>query len=431
MDSRLKRIAIFGCVSMVLVLVIVVLLFNGISEKKESAVGSNTDGTASSASGTSTGFSNPSVNAVHGQVGNDLQGFLNDSTFFDPDKNEFLDGVMDMTNRLSIFTTSVEKDIRIQVLDYLGNLVKGKSFNIRLTDKEGNRSEYKDLDQDGVIYVGDLTAGNYEVELEPITGYKVPTNSTTVRVKEKVEYVVIDDISLLIKTEADIDAALEDSRVNEANSSADKTEMVSLQFGGSRRKVGIDVSKYQGDIDWEKVAAAGVEFVIIRAGYRGSVTGAIVKDPLFEQNIKGAEAAGLEVGVYFFTQAISEAEAVEEASAVITMVAPYKLKLPIYIDTEGAGGNGRADGLDAETRTEVCDAFCRTCVNAGYNGGVYASRYWLYNNLFMDRLNKYEVWLAEYVSVPKYTGYYTMWQHSSKGKIDGINGNVDLDIYYY
>ena len=121
----------------------------------------------------------------------------------------------------------------------------------------------------------------------------------------------------------------------------------------------------------------------------------------------------------------------EEASAVVSMVSDYELKLPIYIDSEGAGGNGRADGLNKETRTLVCEAFCQTAKNAGYNSGVYASRNWLYNNLDMSRLEKFEVWDAEYVSVPKYTGYYTMWQHSSKGKVDGIQGNVDLDIYYY
>ena len=144
-----------------------------------------------------------------------------------------------------------------------------------------------------------------------------------------------------------------------------------------------------------------------------------------------AKAAGLKLGVYFFTQAVNEAEAVEEASAVVSLVQDYELKLPIYIDIESAGGNGRADGLDKETRTLVGDAFCRTCKNAGYNSGVYACRYWLYNNLDMSVLEKYEVWDAVYVSVPQYTGYYTMWQHSSKGQIDGINGNVDLDIYYY
>lgn len=426
MDSKLKRLSIIGCISVALLLIIIVIQSNG---GLHAITGSgNSVGQNSVSQPDSVSSQQIEVTDV---VGDNLSAFLYDSTFFDPERNDFLEAAMDMSNRLSILTTSVEKDLRIQVIDFEGALVEGKSFVVRVTDSEGEDAEYKDLDQDGVIYVGSLNSGNYEVQLLPIDGYKVPTNSTTVRVKERVEYVPIEDISLLIKTEEQIDAELEDSRVAEAASAADKTEKVTLQFGGTRQKVGIDVSKYQGDIDWDKVAAAGVEFVIIRAGYRGSVTGALVEDPCFVQNIRGALAAGLEVGIYFFTQATTEAEAVEEASAVIAMVQEYEIKLPIYIDTEGAGGSGRADGLDVATRTMVCEAFCRTVVNAGYNAGVYASRYWLNNNLTMSSLDKYEVWLAEYTAIPKYTGYYTMWQHSSKGHVDGIEGNVDLDIYYY
>jgi len=439
MDSRLKKLSIIGCLGVVVLLLIIVVYSNGgitsllnankAGQNDTSTTNQVADGAAANASGTAVNDSGTTY--FTGQVGDDLDGFLTDTTFFDQERDEFLENASDMSNRLSILTTSVEKDLRVQVIDYGGDLVKDQSFSIRLTDSTGNTSEYKDLDKDGVIYAGSLKSGDYQVQLLPIDGYKVPTTATTVRVKEKVEYVAIEDIALLIKTEAEIDAEAEDTAVAEAAAEADKNQMVKLKPGGTRQKVGIDVSKYQGDIDWEKVAAAGVQFVIIRAGYRGSVTGALVEDPNFVQNIRGALAAGLEVGVYFFTQAVNETEAVEEASAVVSMVREYDIKLPIYIDTEGAGGNGRADGLDKETRTQVCDAFCRTAKNAGYNSGVYASRSWLYNNLDMSVLDKYEIWDAEWVSVPQYTGYYTMWQYSSKGSIDGIVGNVDLDIYYY
>lgn len=435
MDSRLKRVSIFLCLAMIAVLALVVIYANGGFSKLFQGSGAEVQPAGSTATvqvseGSKEGTSTLTEKEP-GQVGDDLSAFLSDTTFFDPERNEFLENALDMSNRLSILTTSIEKDLRIQVIDYEGRLVKGEAFELEITDSLGEASIYKDIDKDGVVYAGSLKAGNYEVELLPLEGYKVPTNSTTVRVKDKVEYVAIADISLLIKTEADIDAMAEDTAVLEAESTADRTEMITLQFGGTRTKAGIDVSKYQGDIDWDKVAAAGVEFAIIRAGYRGSVTGAIVEDPYFVANIKGAIAAGLEVGVYFFTQAITETEAVEEASAVISMISEYDVRLPIYIDTEGAGGNGRADGLDVSTRTMVCEAFCRTIVNAGYNGGVYACRNWLYNYLDTSKLEKYEIWDAEYVSIPQYKGYYTMWQHSSKGTVDGIVGNVDLDIYYY
>jgi GH25 family lysozyme M1 (1,4-beta-N-acetylmuramidase) len=251
-----------------------------------------------------------------------------------------------------------------------------------------------------------------------------------VRVKDKVEYLAIDDISLLIKTEADIDAEAEDSGLKDALSDADKTENSAFKKSGSGTKLGIDVSKWNGDIDWRKVKDAGVEFAIIRAGYRGSVTGSIVVDPYFEYNMKEAASAGVSAGVYFFTQAVNEVEAVEEASAVIELIKKYNIEFPIYIDTEGAGGNGRADALDKETRTLVCEAFCRTIENAGYKAGVYASRNWYYNNLETSGLERYQIWLAEYRSAPLYQGYYNMWQYTSKGKIDGIEGNVDLDIFY-
>ena len=173
-----------------------------------------------------------------------------------------------------------------------------------------------------------------------------------------------------------------------------------------------------------------MEYAIIRVGYRGSVTGSIIEDPYFEANIKGAIKSGIKVGVYFFTQAVNEVEAVEEASAVINRIKGYQLDYPIFIDTEGAGGNGRADGLGAEDRTLVCEAFCRTIANAGYQAGVYASRNWYNNNLDTERLDDYYIWLAEYRSVPLYQGYYQMWQYTSKGKVDGIEGKVDMNIAY-
>lgn len=158
--------------------------------------------------------------------------------------------------------------------------------------------------------------------------------------------------------------------------------------------------------------------------------GSLVVDPYFEANIKAATMAGVKVGVYFFTQAINEVEAVEEASMVLELVREYSLDYPIFIDTEGAGGNGRADMLSVEERTLVCDAFCRTVENAGGEAGVYASRNWYYNRIDASKLENYCIWLAEYRSAPLYDGYYNMWQYTSKGTVDGIEGNVDMNISY-
>lgn len=416
MDSKWKRTAI--CVSACMCLLLFLLvLFTNLPQRK----GTADAGGAVTSAGTQT-----DQDTGAGQQGADksnLSAFLQDEYFFDRDTKE-TDRLYDETNRLSLIVTSVEKDLRVQIVDRENKPVEGESFYITLDGKD----EYKDLDKDGVIYIGDLPAGEYEVALKPISGYRTPLSATDVRVKDKVEYVAIDDISLLIKTEAEIDAEAEDSA--EANTDGDDTEIRQTSGVSKTGVLGIDVSKWQKEIDWDKVKNEGVDFAIIRCGYRGSVTGSLVEDPYFEQNIKGARAAGIKVGVYFFTQAVNEVEAVEEASMVISLVRDYELQYPVFIDTEGAGGNGRADSLNVEERTAVCEAFCTTVKNAGLEAGVYASRNWYNNKLTASTLESYAIWLAEYRSVPLYQGYYQMWQYTSKGKINGINGNVDLNVSY-
>ena len=191
---------------------------------------------------------------------------------------------------------------------------------------------------------------------------------------------------------------------------------------------GIDVSRHNGNIDWNAVKASGVDYVIIRCGYRGSSTGVLIEDQTFRTNIKGATAAGLKVGVYVFSQAINEVEAVKEASLAVSLVKGYNLTYPIFIDTESSGG--RADGIDKATRTAVVNAFCQTVASAGYKPGIYASKTWFEDRLNMSAIGNYKIWLAQYAATPTYNGRYDMWQYSSKGKISGINGNVDLNYSY-
>lgn len=424
MDSRLRRLAILGSLAVILLASLLVLFTN--EGKRQNNEGNQPAGVPHTQP--SSGDEDQTAETVYreGQIGDDLSAFLQDNTFFDQEKNPVLEAAQNLQNRLSLVVTSVEKDLRIQIVDTEGNPVSGESFFVSL---EG-LGEYKDLDQDGIIYIADLDAGEYYVELLPAEGYQVPANETRVKVKEKVEYLAIEDISLLIRTEEEIDAEAEDTGVPEAIEDADKTEITRLQTATGNSHVGIDVSKWNGDIDWDKVKNAGVEFAIIRAGYRGSVTGTLVEDPYYRTNMKGAAASGIPTGVYFFTQAVNEVEAVEEASAVIKLLQEYQVTYPVFIDTESAGGNGRADQLDVETRTLVCEAFCRTIENAGYKAGVYGSRNWYNNRLQAAQLEKYHIWLAEYRSVPLYQGYYQMWQYTSRGKIDGITGNVDMNISY-
>lgn len=416
MDSKLKRLTVLAAASITMLTILAVLLLN--QNQRGSTQGmAETEPEWAEQQNTGAVYEN-------GQIGNDLSAFMEDETFFDPETNSFLESLYAEQNRLSLIVTSVERDLRIQIVDNENNPVTGESFFVTL---EG-MGEYKDLDKDGIIYIGGLSSGDYTVSLNPIEGYNVPGGSTRVRVKEKVEYVVIDDISLLLKTEADINAEAEDTA--QAIEDADKTEIKKAQAVTGNAVLGIDVSKWQGEIDWDKVKNDGIDFAIIRCGYRGSATGSLVEDPYFEQNIKGAAAAGIKVGVYFFSQAVNEVEAVEEASAAVRLIKDYELQYPVFIDTESAGGDGRADSLDVKTRTAVCEAFCSTIENAGYEAGVYASRNWYNKNLETASLEPYIIWLAEYRSVPLYQGYYHMWQYTSKGKVDGIDGKVDMNISY-
>lgn len=440
MDSKIKRRAILISAGAILLVVLVTLLGNTsrwkrylqnqketesetpseidpLEEETEENVGEDAGNFAEA------GFAgaDPAL-----RVGSDLRGFLHDETFFDKELSSYEKKMSAPDEKsLSLVTTSVERDLRIQMLDGAGNIVTGVPFVLNLKE-QGN---YIDQDKDGVIYISGLSAGEYEVSLTEAGEFETP-KPTVVSVRDKVVYTAIPDITLLMKTEADIRAAEEDTEEKGAEADADDTEIVDVRETGEEAQMGIDVSKWNGEIDWDRVQNAGINFAIIRCGYRGSSTGALVVDPYFAQNIQGALAAGLKVGVYFFTQATNEVEAVEEASMALALCEDYKITYPIFIDSEGAGGNGRADGLDMETRTKVCQAFCETVEDAGYASGIYGNRTWFRTKLRMDALSDHLIWLAEYREKPIYGGNYHFWQYTSSGNVDGIEGRVDLDVSY-
>ncbi len=198
---------------------------------------------------------------------------------------------------------------------------------------------------------------------------------------------------------------------------------------------GIDVSKYQYNIDWQAVADDGIDYAIVRVGFRGyGESGVLAMDTMYETNMEGALDAGLDVGVYFFTQALNEREAVEEAQYVLEHLEGYDLRMPVYIDIENVeGAVGRLDSaeLSNEELTAICDAFCSTIEEAGYRAGVYANKYWLTSLLDDEYLaSKYEIWLANYTTETTYEGDYEAWQYTSQGNVEGIEVLVDRDVYY-
>lgn len=207
-----------------------------------------------------------------------------------------------------------------------------------------------------------------------------------------------------------------------------------VEDGKTVSKVGIDVSYYQGDIDWEKVKASGVDFVIIRLGFRGyGQAGKLVIDGFYEENIKEAKEAGLDVGVYFFTQAITVEEAIEEAEFVIENLKDYDLEYPVYIDTESVSASDARTTLANLSKKElsnICIAFCERIRQEGYEAGIYANKGWFLRQLDMEMLEDYEKWFAHYTDTTDWPFNFKMWQYSCEGKIDGIKGDTDINIYF-
>ncbi|WP_022778455.1 GH25 family lysozyme [Butyrivibrio sp. AE3009] len=390
---------------------------------------------------------------------------------------------------VDISLRSIQKDLKIKFSDSeTGKLIDKVPFTVSVKSSEGTNI-YDDTDRDGIIYIPTVPTGDITVFMSDITEgdatYRA-SKSQTITVAEKIQYAKI-DVSDEIKTEDQVNVAEEDTKVQDVDEttggadgkssdaaaetatepqesydediSEDAEDLIAqieeeagaaeisrqAQSGTIDRPAepeqpsneeveqahagtkGIDVSKHNGNIDWGAVKGAGIDFAIIRCGYRGSSSGALIVDPMFSANINGAKNAGLNVGVYFFSQAVNEAEAVEEASMVLELISPYSLQYPVYIDVEKS--NGRGDAISADERTAVTRAFLSTIQNAGYSCGVYSNKLWFENRINTGSLLDYKIWLAQYVDLPTYTATrYDMWQYTSKGQVPGIGGNVDMNV---
>lgn len=201
-----------------------------------------------------------------------------------------------------------------------------------------------------------------------------------------------------------------------------------LRYADRTHMVGVDVSEHQGAIDWAAVTNAGAEFAILRLGYRGSTVGDLYIDEHFYENLQGAKENGLAVGVYFFSQAKDEAEAREEAEFVISTLAEQELELPIFYDWEFIGG--RIESERAIPMTQCAEAFCQTVLSRGYEAGVYFNQTYGKEYLDLFALKDYTLWLAEYDTTPDYEYHFDCLQYTDSGTLDGIDGTVDLDIYF-
>lgn len=204
--------------------------------------------------------------------------------------------------------------------------------------------------------------------------------------------------------------------------------------GDERYRVrgGVDVSEYQGIVDWEQVKAAGYEFAMLRIGYRGyGAAGNLCVDEMFHENIDGAKAAGLDVGVYIFSQAVNEKETLEEIALVLENLDGYELDLPVVFDPERIHyDEARTDEVSGEQFTKNAVLFCEKMKEAGYQPMIYSNLIWEAFEFDMKELEAYSIWYADYEPVPQTPYQFTFWQYSEKGQVDGIEGNVDLDVQF-
>ena len=190
-------------------------------------------------------------------------------------------------------------------------------------------------------------------------------------------------------------------------------------------KKGIDVSEFQGKIDWEKVKNDGIEFAILRCGYGMDFSNQ--DDVEYERNANECERLGIPYGVYLMSYANTVEKARSEAEHVLRLIEGRKISLGVWYDIED---NGTSGAINKETLTNIINTFCNTIKNAGYKVGVYANLNWLENKIEKTIKDNYDIWVAQYYSKCEYEGKYIMWQHTSSGKVNGISTNVDMNILY-
>ncbi len=264
------------------------------------------------------------------------------------------------------------------------------------------------------------------------TGMSIGTH--TVTVYEKSRYGdIIGGVGATFVVYTDVVVNPTNPSTNSNNNSLPNTAPVVNNTNVSGSK-GIDVSQFQGAINWKSVAGSGIKYAMIRAGYRGYGNGGLAEDTKFKKNFGEAVANGLKVGVYFYSAAINSTEAKKDAEYVINLLRKYgyqnQVSMPIAIDLELVSGvNTRDKNLSKQVRTSIANTFCQTITSYGYTPMVYACKSFLNDNLYANQI-PYDIWVAQYNSKCTYNGRYTIWQYTSSGKVSGINGNVDCNICY-
>lgn len=230
---------------------------------------------------------------------------------------------------------------------------------------------------------------------------------------------------------SDIDTSLAPNSFKSGSYDKDSNSEITYSENGQViSHKGIDVSKYQGDIDFSKVRASGVEFAMLRCGYRSYGSGILTEDSSFKNNAENALTNNVDIGIYFFSQAVNKEEAIEEAKFVLDMIRPYKITYPVAIDIEDVEDDYRQQNLSKQELTDVIITFCEEIRKEGYTPMIYSNIRCFDSKVELNRLEDYEKWFAGYDTSPYFPYALSMWQYTDSGKIDGIEGNVDLNISY-
>jgi GH25 family lysozyme M1 (1,4-beta-N-acetylmuramidase) len=226
-----------------------------------------------------------------------------------------------------------------------------------------------------------------------------------------------------------INKALKKNSYSETGFQKENGIMHYYENGRDISYAGVDISKNSGTVDFEALKKSGISFVMIKLGSRGYDTGKVTLDSSFVTNIQGAEAAGLGVGIYFYSQAVSEAEATEEVNFILQNLKGYTITYPVVMDMElVANDTARTDKLSAADKTRVAATFMSGVQAAGYIPAVYGNKEWLLTKINLQSIGQSKVWLSQPGDIPDYPYQFVMWQYSTGGKVNGISGNADLDI---
>ena len=336
---------------------------------------------------------------------------------------------------LSVSGFSTERDLYIVVRDEDGRPVTGESFALMLAYPDGSGRSLR-TGTDGTLYLHDLEPGRYALDLTATAAYAAPRAEVEVldRAPAATEPAAPGDLGW---REIDGQTFYLDSRgrpLTGLRQIGGKLYYFNLH-GVRADALGIDVSYHNLGVNWPAVKAQGVDFVILRLGYRGWETGLLWDDVRFRQNLEGVKAAGLALGVYVYSTAVSAEEAVQEAQLVLARLGGVRLEYPVFFDIEQSGDypQGRADRLDKVRRAETVHAFCRTIEAGGYRAGVYSGQNFLKNHIDYDSIAQYTIWLASYTKdnkLPDFDRRYDMWQFTDRGAVNGIRGLVDMNAVF-